>query len=264
MTCGRNSRTSRTSGSAASSSFSSAKHPSGSGGSGSPSGSPESVKPRNRCCTPRISLALAISSRRIRGRLARTSGRSIALLRISPRSPPVRVATMTSAPERTYRTIVAAPLLDSSSGCACTASRRSPAYGKPDVAGGAAGAARPRVSSRETAGTEIPPRTGYGHGQGAGGQVIAYWRGQRRVIILHDSAPDTRTYSRALSQQVIDWRGLTPHPCNLEELPGGHKGNPPIPMGPGWLHADLTRPQMQARSTRDRDTRGRHLAHPGG
>src|SRR5215475_4838854 len=124
MTCGRNSRTIRTSGSAASSSFCSAKQPSGSGGGGSPSGRPESVKPRNRWRTPRISRARAISSRRTAVRLARISGRSIALLSMSPRSPPVRVQTMTSAPERTYRAIVAAPLLDSSSGCACTAISR--------------------------------------------------------------------------------------------------------------------------------------------
>ena len=45
----------------------SAKQPSGSGGGGSPSGRPESTKPSQRCCTPRISAARAISARRIGG-----------------------------------------------------------------------------------------------------------------------------------------------------------------------------------------------------
>src|SRR5690606_38915859 len=45
-------------------------------------------------------------------------------LRMSPRSPPVHVTTRTRWPSATYRAIVAAPLLDSSSGCACTAMRR--------------------------------------------------------------------------------------------------------------------------------------------
>src|SRR5215469_17417546 len=56
---------------------------------------------------------------------ALTSGRSIAGFRMSPRSPPVIVQTRTSAPSLTYLAIVAAPLLDSSSGCACTAISRS-------------------------------------------------------------------------------------------------------------------------------------------
>ena len=59
MTCGLNSRMSAVSGAAATSSGCSAKQPSGSGDGGSPSGSPESTKPRNRCCTPRISRARA-------------------------------------------------------------------------------------------------------------------------------------------------------------------------------------------------------------
>src|SRR5690625_3840247 len=46
-------------------------------------------------------------------------------LRIEPRSPPVQVTTRTRCPSATYLAIVAAPLLDSSSGCACTAMRRS-------------------------------------------------------------------------------------------------------------------------------------------
>ena len=57
--------------------------------------------------------------------LASTSGRSMAGLRIEPRSPPVHVATTTSTPSATYLAVVAAPLLDSSSGCACTCSSRS-------------------------------------------------------------------------------------------------------------------------------------------
>jgi hypothetical protein len=56
---------------------------------------------------------------------ASTSGRSIFGLSTLPRSPPVHVATSTSTPSATYFAIVAAPLLDSSSGWACTAIRRS-------------------------------------------------------------------------------------------------------------------------------------------
>src|SRR6266566_4365327 len=125
MTCGLNSRTSAVSGTAAMSRGWTAKQPSGSGDGGSPSGSPESTKPRNRCCTPRISRARLISSRRIVPMSDRTSGRSIAGFRMSPRSPPVSVATSTWTPSATYAAIVAAPLLDSSSGWACTASSRS-------------------------------------------------------------------------------------------------------------------------------------------
>ena len=44
---------------------------------------------------------------------------------MSPRSPPVQETTSTSTPSPTYFAIVAAPLLDSSSGCACTAISRS-------------------------------------------------------------------------------------------------------------------------------------------
>ena len=90
-----------TSGAVAFSSSTSAKQPSGSGGFGSPSGSPESTKPSQRCCTPRISAARAISSRRIEVMFASTSGRSIAGLRMLPASPPVQVTTMTSWPSAT-------------------------------------------------------------------------------------------------------------------------------------------------------------------
>src|SRR3954452_24314997 len=62
--------------------------------------------------------------------LARISGRSIAGFRIEPRSPPVQVTTWTSTPWSTYIRVLAAPLLDSSSGCACTCiNRRSPVTG---------------------------------------------------------------------------------------------------------------------------------------
>src|SRR6476469_6368839 len=124
MTCGLNCRISATSGAAASSIGTSAKQPSGSGGSGSPSGRPESTKPRNSCSTPRISRARSISSARICGSRSHTSGRSMAGFSTEPRSPPVHVATRTRAPSATYFAIVAAPLLDSSSGCAWTASSR--------------------------------------------------------------------------------------------------------------------------------------------
>src|SRR5262249_24563518 len=84
-----------------------------------------------------MSLAAAISARLIPGRLALTSGRSIALFRMSPRSPPVSVHTRTSTPSRTYLAIVAAPLLDSSSGWACTAiSRSGPAPPQASVGAG--------------------------------------------------------------------------------------------------------------------------------
>ena len=63
-----------------------------------------------------MSRAAAISARLIPGRSALISGLSIALFRMSPRSPPVSVQTSTSTPSRTYLAIVAAPLLDSSSG----------------------------------------------------------------------------------------------------------------------------------------------------
>src|SRR4051812_20574196 len=74
---------------------------------------------------PRISRARDISSTRICGSRSHTSGRSMAGFSTEPRSPPVQVATRTRAPSATYRAMVAAPLLDSSSGWACTASRRS-------------------------------------------------------------------------------------------------------------------------------------------
>src|SRR5690242_11688733 len=54
-----------------------------------------------------------------------TSGRSSLGLSTLPRSPPVQVTTSTSTPSLTYLAIAAAPLLDSSSGCACTAISRS-------------------------------------------------------------------------------------------------------------------------------------------
>src|SRR5215213_602401 len=57
---------------------------------------------------------------------ASTSGRSRFGLRIEPRSPPVQVTMWTSTPSATYFAVVAAPLLDSSSGCACTCISRSP------------------------------------------------------------------------------------------------------------------------------------------
>ncbi|COW03295.1 Uncharacterised protein [Mycobacterium tuberculosis] len=95
ITCGRNSRTTRTSASVDTSSGTRAKQSSGSGGGKSPLGSPESTKPSQVCSTPRISAALVISSRRISAMRPCTSGRSIAGLRISPRSPPVNVTTST-------------------------------------------------------------------------------------------------------------------------------------------------------------------------
>src|SRR3954453_6851172 len=124
MTCGLNRRIRATSGAAASSIGTSAKQPSGSGGSGSPSGGPEAANPGNAGRTPRISRARSISWTRICGSRSQTSGRSIAGFSTEPRSPPVQVATSPRAPSATYFAIVAAPLLDSSSGCAWTASSR--------------------------------------------------------------------------------------------------------------------------------------------
>ena len=91
----------RTSASVGTSRGSSAKQPGGSGGFGSPSGSPESTKPSQRCDTPRIAAAFAISARRVPGMSALTSGVSIAGLRMLPASPPVQVTTMTSTPSAT-------------------------------------------------------------------------------------------------------------------------------------------------------------------
>src|SRR5690606_10112414 len=116
----------RTSASAATLTGSSAKHPGGSGGSGSPSGSPESTKPSQVCWTPSISTARAISSRRTWARSRAMCGSPLSFsLRMSPRSPPVQETTITCTPSATYFAIVAAPLLDSSSGWAWTAMSRS-------------------------------------------------------------------------------------------------------------------------------------------
>ena len=69
---------------------------------------------------------LAISRRRTCAMSRRISGSCCSSgLRMSPRSPPVHETTSTSTPSATYFAIVAAPLLDSSSGCACTAISRS-------------------------------------------------------------------------------------------------------------------------------------------
>src|SRR5206468_1739004 len=112
---------------AGSSTLGAGKQPSGNGGSGSPSGKPESIQPSHSCRMPRISRAASISCRRISVMFSSTSGRSIFGFRIEPRSPPVHVATRTSTPSATYRAVDAAPLLDSSSGWACTCNnRRSP------------------------------------------------------------------------------------------------------------------------------------------
>src|SRR4051812_29641582 len=62
--------------------------------------------------------------------LAAMSGRSILGFRIEPRSPPVQVATWTSTPCATYIAVLAAPLLDSSSGWAWTCMRRRPSPGR--------------------------------------------------------------------------------------------------------------------------------------
>src|SRR4051812_9826187 len=61
---------------------------------------------------------------------AAMSGRSILGFRIEPRSPPVQVATCTSTPCATYIAVLAAPLLDSSSGWAWTCMSRRPSPGR--------------------------------------------------------------------------------------------------------------------------------------
>ena len=81
-----------------------------------------------------MSRARSISWRRTSVMFSRMSGRSILGLRIEPRSPPVQVATWTSTPSATYLAVDAAPLLDSSSGWACTCMRRRPARGLPAAA----------------------------------------------------------------------------------------------------------------------------------
>ncbi|VXC60182.1 hypothetical protein ARTHRO9AX_80386 [Arthrobacter sp. 9AX] len=106
-----------------------AKDPAGRGGSGSPSGRPESTKPSHRCLMPRIWAARSISRRRAPAMSRRGCGSpSTAGFWMSPRDPSVQVATMTSTPEAAYFAMVAAPLLDSSSGWAWTASSRSGAW----------------------------------------------------------------------------------------------------------------------------------------
>ena len=76
---------------------------------------------------PSISCAAFISSRRTWAMSRRMCASSFSFsLRMSPRSPPVHETTITSSPSATYFAIVAAPLLDSSSGCACTAINRMP------------------------------------------------------------------------------------------------------------------------------------------
>lgn len=101
------------------SSSSSAKQPSGSGGSGSPSGRPESTKPSHSWPTPRISRASSISFLRTSWMFSSMYASPWSLgLRMEPRSPPVQVTTSTSTPSDTYLAMVAAPLLDSSSGWA--------------------------------------------------------------------------------------------------------------------------------------------------
>ena len=79
------------------------------------------------CCTPRISWRPWPSRRGAPGACrAGCAGRPCSRgLSTSPRSPPVQETTSTSTPSAAYFAIVAAPLLDSSSGCACTAISRS-------------------------------------------------------------------------------------------------------------------------------------------
>src|SRR3954452_3022301 len=72
--------------------------------------------------------------------LASTSGRSIFGFSTDPRSPPVQVTTWTSTPSATYFAVVAAPLLDSSSGWACTCASRGPERAGRDGPGCPAGA----------------------------------------------------------------------------------------------------------------------------
>src|SRR3954454_6702773 len=129
-TCGLKSRISWTRRSVASSNGTSAKQPSGSGGFGSPSGQPESTKPSQSWRMPRMSRARSISWRPTSVMFAATAGGSILGSRSEPRSPPVQVATWTSTPCATYIAVDAAPLLDSSSGWACTCIRRRPSPGR--------------------------------------------------------------------------------------------------------------------------------------
>src|SRR5688500_4271903 len=155
MTCGRKSRMNRTRRSVDSSSGTRAKQPSGSGGFGSPSGQPESTKPSQSCRMPRMSRAFAISSRRISvisAGLSMMPGWSKLGLSTSPRSPPVHVATWTSTPSATYLAVDAAPLLDSSSGWACTCMSRSCSATLPSLHRGRAGDDA-AVSGRRPAGS---------------------------------------------------------------------------------------------------------------
>src|SRR4051812_40304837 len=67
----------------------------------------------------------ASSSRRTSCRLSRTSGRSMAGLRMSPSSPPVQHTSTVRTPWSLYLATVPAPLDASSSGCAWTVSKQS-------------------------------------------------------------------------------------------------------------------------------------------
>src|SRR5919202_4990782 len=97
---------------------------------------------------------------------ASTSGRSMLGLRIEPRSPPVHVTTWTSTPSATYLAVVAAPLLDSSSGWAWTCIRRSMTailgWGGESPDARSDRAVRRPVASEPAAG-----RHGHGRGRGA-------------------------------------------------------------------------------------------------
>ena len=146
MTCGRSARINRTSRSTASSSGAFAKL-SGSmvdvgvghaRSRGSRAGARRRIRsrrrwPRARACAPRTGSA-------------RTSGVSIAGLRMSPASPPVQHTSTVWTPSSWYRATVALPFDASSSGCACTVRTAS---GLPVAVDGPIAAARDDRDRRE-------------------------------------------------------------------------------------------------------------------
>jgi len=65
--------------------------------------------------------------------------------------------------------------------------------------------------------------------------VIVYWLAQRRVIILHDSTPDRRTYSPVLALGRLLTGAVIPRTLvTSESYPESRTGSP-YPMEPSWL-----------------------------
>ena len=121
-------------------------------------------------------------------------------LSTSPRSPPVQVTTSTSTPSATYLAIVAAPLLDSSSGCACTAISRSRSP---------TGTPRSRSSNRP---------------------VTRQWRRRRSHLVRAPMSPATRAPRRTVAR-----RAAPPPGSRHRQVVGRRCRRVPRRRGPGHL-----------------------------